>query len=754
MWGGAACPIIPVEADGTIPEIYLSALRGSHVEHILSFHGGRSNLFDAVPKRNSPSDLPEYGAQFAFAMLPYRASDKPIVRTPRLDENDPWKPCYAATLGMLPDHPNQAILKSTQIESHVSFVDFANLETPDTSGSYTDLKDSLVRPPRAWTPRMASMAKLPYGIVGSSSLRSSGPVLPNLPPPIIDAGPNIVVAFGDDPFADAVYLWNLRARCGDSLAVPIGVPIESVQSVVNDLMESPDISRNGSGVRLLYVTSMSVDIDSLSQQLAGIPHVGAATPESLLSFCPSPGWRRQELTTFKDGVGSYIPVPAHSEINNILSGPGVTPYLRLSVEVSVLNYPFPSIQDTSLENPLSMSSFAGGTSSVWLGVQNITTPRRVTWPSNWSAVQALANLYGLEPSASTPGRAAMSLIEGSGGLFDFTSICDHKVLEFLDVMASSTGFGYFKKKLRNRGEPEPDPQEGFARTVSELREFTADKLRDTLGGNDATTAWLDWAINAELVTQGFEISCTGCQGRFWIPLSAFSPPVPCPSCGMKLDRPFGNATNVVFRYKLSERLRRVYEHDSIGHILAARFFASILDQMLIGVHPGVEFRQRGTGQVVGEADVLLLTVHGELIPVEVKRSFRGFKDSDATKLDDLATALRSPWSAVVVCDDVSAIPPEFVEQVVERHPDGSYKRMLLTLEHLTKIIPVWLLAADPFALDALEVSEPPPPDGMHNLQSYLQRHSSHEGESQRLAPPRGFEELRKSLNSRDLNVEN
>ena len=42
-----------------------------------------------------------------------------------------------------------------------------------------------------------------------------------------------------------------------------------------------------------------------------------------------------------------------------------------------------------------------------------------------------------------------------------------------------------------------------------------------------------------------------------------------------MDTPFGDRPLINFKYRLSERLRRVYEHDAVGHLLTMRYFKSI-----------------------------------------------------------------------------------------------------------------------------------------------------------------------------------
>jgi hypothetical protein len=66
---------------------------------------------------------------------------------------------------------------------------------------------------------------------------------------------------------------------------------------------------------------------------------------------------------------------------------------------------------------------------------------------------------------------------------------------------------------------------------------------------------------------------------------------------------------------------------------------------LYGAHPGVEFKTPN-GEIVGEADVLLVLADGALVPGECKRTSAGLNDVELGKLDGLADALGSPWTFV------------------------------------------------------------------------------------------------------------
>ncbi|TRO55659.1 hypothetical protein E4K73_49800 [Streptomyces sp. IB201691-2A2] len=174
-----------------------------------------------------------------------------------------------------------------------------------------------------------------------------------------------------------------------------------------------------------------------------------------------------------------------------------------------------------------------------------------------------------------------------------------------------------------------------------------------------------------------------------------------------MPAPFGNRTNVEFKYRLSERLRRVYEQDAIGHLLVARYLYLLLESgkkgRLIGLHPGMEVRGKGQTKLEGEADVLLFTGRAEFIPVEVKRTSTGFIDREIEKLDHLTSYLKSPWSVVASCQYGKDVDPEF-ERLSSYSPIEGYSRVVLSYDKLLGR-PFWSLGADPFSWAPLSSDE-------------------------------------------------
>jgi hypothetical protein len=101
----------------------------------------------------------------------------------------------------------------------------------------------------------------------------------------------------------------------------------------------------------------------------------------------------------------------------------------------------------------------------------------------------------------------------------------------------------------------------------------------------------------------------------------------------------------------------------------------------------------------------MLTRHGEFIPTEVKRRSRGLTADEVSKLDALTTALAATWSAVAVCEYAGNAESDLTSLVLRHEVDGTYKRIVLTYDHLLDPRLIWAMGDDPFVLAALTPDE-------------------------------------------------
>jgi hypothetical protein len=173
--------------------------------------------------------------------------------------------------------------------------------------------------------------------------------------------------------------------------------------------------------------------------------------------------------------------------------------------------------------------------------------------------------------------------------------------------------------------------------------------------------------------------------------------------------PFAERPNVDFRYRLSERLRRVYQNDAMGHLLVMRHMHALFENgrrgSLVGSHPGIEVLERGSLAVKGEVDVLTLTRDAAFVPIEVKRTSNGFTPEEIEKFNTIVDIMKSPWSGVAVCQYGRDAMPDFTSLEDRTGDRGARFRVLLSYDLLLDPMPSWHLGGDPFRWRPLTAEE-------------------------------------------------
>jgi len=426
----------------------------------------------------------------------------------------------------------------------------------------------------------------------------------------------------------------------------------------------------------------------------------------MLDFGYPGGWHRDDVLVWREGRAQLTPLPADSHLEIFQRG-SMNDLTRMVYDLAVPSCPFPQVADVRVHT--FNWTFAAGHRTSSTGARSRTQVQHVEWPSTFLIARSVARRRGIDLVESEPGRACRVLLSGMKGLGYVAFLAHAPLLDLLEQMAARHGFGWYKKRLRALNE-DANPVAAVPTTSDDLPDKSFNEFKKVLGNNDkATRFWLLWAERAGLIIKGLPLQCMKCLGKQWIPVIAFSPPIICRGCGEPMDEPFGDRPTVNFTYRLSERLRRVYEQDAMGHLLVAHFFDSLMSSgksgRLIGLHAGMEVRFVDTSAAIGEADVLLLTRLGEFIPVEVKRRAVGLTVEEITKLDDLARGMTSPWSAVAACEYAHAAAVNLTQSVVRSEVDGTYIRMVLTYDQLLEPMLVCLMGADPFAFNQLTADE-------------------------------------------------
>lgn len=697
LWGGAANVVVPLDAEGNVQELYQTTLPGSQIDSVFGAP------YDPTMRLDQPLDLTAQRDvsrdQLAAGLHVYGSTnDLPPLEIVELGESDPWHAIYLACLGSLPAEIDPEIVRRGNWVPDVAFSDFVDVRRVPITGSLDDLLKRTWPDEPVISPRKLSLTSLSYASTASSYIRSAQPVLPKSRFSRFDAGPNIVVVCSPKSLDDIALLWNLRAAHGDFYAAPIGIPSgELSPETISKLSMSWGLARNGISASSLYVTSCSIAADDLAEATMSISDATVVDPADLLMFGTVLGWTRDEVLVWEDGRASYTPVDA-TRSRDVLEKRNINDSLMLHFDARVEDSPLPVSDDFRVDG------FYDGAHSHWSSPRFAEKIAQLEWPPRQLMANSVASIRDLKLKESAPGIAARLLITMMGGLWESYLLCHAPLLALLESMAARQGFNWYKERMRAAGVA-VQASDAVGASIDELPEKSFDDFKRALGNNGrATKYWLEWAERANIIIKGFPIQCVNCGARQWIPIGSFAPPITCRGCAVAMDLPFGDRPSIDFKYRLSEPARRVYEVDAMGHILAARFFESILGSgssgRLVGSHPGTSIFELDGNREIGEADVLLLTRSGEFIPVEVKRTASGLTGVELGKLDALALALGSSWSATVACQYEHDTGGE-LDGVAQRNEDGTHRRMSLTFDALLDPHATWAMGADPFTIEAL-----------------------------------------------------
>jgi hypothetical protein len=705
VWGGASNLLLPTNADGQIPDLYRTILPGAQIDTVVG------NGYDPEMQLDQPLEITRERnlsrEQLAAGLLKYRKqSSIPPLELVRLGDTDPWKPIYAACLGLLPESVNPQLVRSGNWLPDIAWADFAELRVVEGTGSLEDLLGRSWPQEPVLSPRKLSMTKLSYVSTASSTIRHGKHVLPDPHFARYDAGPNIAVVCSPGSTEDLALLWNLRAAHGDNYAVPIGLPLadfsrQSIQTVAL----AAGLARNGISASSLYVTSASVAHAEMAEVVGDLTHVSVHSAQDMVQAGTVLGFSRDEVLVWQQGVASYKPLDDATD-QNIFSRRNINDLLMMQYDVSVPSAPLPLSDDYRVD-PLN-GGFYADAFSTWSSPRYGRRMARVQWPSRELIANSLASIRHLELRESAPGIAARIFIQKMGGIHEASMLCHAPLLGLLEEMSTRHGFGWYKKRLRQLG-LDAGAETAVGTAIDELPEKSFHDFKRALGNSDPVTRrWLSWAERANVVIKGFPLQCPICGAKQWIPVANFNPPVTCRGCAEEIQYPFGDRPGIDFKYRLSEQSRRLYESDAMGHVLVTRYFSLLFDVgssgRLIGLHPGMSVRRPGADNDLGEADLLMLTRRGDFVPIEVKRSASGLTDPELQKLETLANSLASPWSGVAYCQYAADLA-KLASGLPTLEQDGTYSRIALSYDQLLSPMVVWGAGDDPFSPNALTRSE-------------------------------------------------
>lgn len=300
------------------------------------------------------SERGRWGSQFAAALLDYHRQDSyGVLEVVELDDDDPWRPIYAACLGRLPEAPTPELLSAGYLRPELTFEDFLNIERVHVSGELDDLLARLSADGRI-TPRQLSMLHLAYGNAGSTALRSKPDVLPSPGFDRYDAGPNVIVVCNPGSLDDLALLWNLRGAHGDGRVMPIGLPLDAVTpAAIRTLVGHERVARSGFAHRSAYITSASIDVEAITERLGAIlegdrPLVAVSALSAMLDFGHPGGWHRDDVLLWREGRAQLTPLPADSHLEIFQRG-SMSDLTRMVHDLAVPSSPFPHVADVRVD---------------------------------------------------------------------------------------------------------------------------------------------------------------------------------------------------------------------------------------------------------------------------------------------------------------------------------------------------------------------------------------------------------------------
>lgn len=692
VWGGGQCALVALH-DGELSDEYSLKLQSSAIDIV---NEPARSVREDEAKFRPWQERARYSEQFVFSLLGHSSHDNwNPLEVPELASDDPWNGIYTACMGYLPEVPDLDLLRGNRLDPNLKFEDFLRVERPKVQGGIEDLvrrmnNSEVIRPNGLSLFRLSSRDQRAYPLIPEP------PILPEpVNVPLFRRSLVIVVCSGD--VSDLVLLWNLNVASGGYSPLVIGLPVEELNT--GSLQRMYEAARSHAAVSHLseiVLTSWTLSEDDLFSYL---PDVGEMVNEidifpgrELLNFGPSADQSRNEVVLLEDGRGAVVP-SAPGDFQDVYGQPlaNLSSLMRVSIEVDGWVLP----RGMRVEN--SSPEVVNGKLSSWFRMERRSEPHEFFMPSRKAILLATAGRRGLLPAESEPGQTAAMLIKRMGGIDEVAFLLHEPLLKLLETMASREGINWYKRKVGEASITDRDVLEAVGRTTDDLPDFSVQKFKSALGNKTKSTEyWLYWAEKKGLIVKGVRISCETCGAEEWVALNGLTLPSMCKGCGSRVEHPFSDRTGISFTYKISEIMRRVYSNDAMGHVIAARYFATVLSgRRLIGWHPGLEYRRIDEQGVIGEADLLLLDRYGQMIPVEIKRSAGGVTPGELEKIERFREELGALWSAIGVCQYASRVETSTAEWT-EKSDDGSYKRIFLTYDQLLDPSPHWVMQSDPF----------------------------------------------------------
>lgn len=709
-WGGSSDLLIPWRPDDGVPTAFSNQLHWSWPVNVF----GRGVVSEDARIGRFP--IRRGHLRYAASLIGMlagqsgTAEDRQGIRASLPEPSHPWFVSYLATLGTLPERPDPQLLQHAGLPPDLDFSRLVEVErgiVAEPSGG--DLLSRL-RAYEVATPADASRWLLVGLSAPAGHGRGTGRLLPHRFSEANNFGANVVVVYEPGSIQDLCLTWNLRAAHARPEGLPLAVPAtDDVPKVIREWRDQH--AHDWLGVPLINfgLVSCSVGEDTLDAICRELGDGWTTTaPGHVLQRVRANGRPSTEVAVFESGFASVTTLSGNDRTALGLAATRLRG-LEVQARFELIDRSLPMIWSIRPNVEMAQPGYDSGAFTVWPHERDEVAT--IQWPSGWTLLAGGVRDRQLRASPSRPGQAASALLRAFGALDGVEMLLSPGILELLERLGERRGSTWFRKQARRLSAAvaadDPERAEALDEAVADLRrrpldeeqhDVTFDRLKQ-LWSSEAASEWLAWAEDCGLLLRGTKLACQRCGRRDWYSMSAISPPILCRGCSRPIEHPFREDL-MTFSYRASDLLLSVAEHDAVSHLLVLRWFCRLLDpwprggSLLYGGYPGVDLEAADTR--LGEADVLLLTAHGDLIPGEVKRRGAGLTKDDIAKLDRISDALEAPWSFVATPDFAADCPQLWNEAVT--HTDRP--RFALTGEHLfSQIVTGYGSGEDPFGHD-------------------------------------------------------
>jgi hypothetical protein len=674
-WGGAAHLLAPCARDmRELPDSY-RVLDAALIDEVWTRDLTKDFRFRGTDRRVQPWSVDHFLPSTLYASR-YKRDDWLTVQDALPASDHPWFLSYLAALGHLPDRPRKRLLEAHHLVPDLEWdrVFPYTAEAIDEPGG-TDLLARL-REPNRHGPAAMTMALLGVPQAARAPDIPASPVLPHEGEVAAEMGPNLAVVYTPGTVSDLCAIWNLRAANGLPRGLPLGLPEGEHAPAILDAW-TEEFAQTFWGLRQTRMAVLSTSVArSRLEEIAAAARGPWEVVElaDVLRVADRPGRVSSELVGFRNGLAEVSGWDAEdrSELARRVGGfrvPQATArFLRPDRRL-------PPLGALDADYPFEATYRGGGFERVDSRYDQLVSIR---WPAGWTVLDAVAQERGLRVAPSTAGQAAAAFLSHVRSWQGLEVLLSRDVLDMLYRLGERSGMTWFRKKLRQlarsvAGE-DADVLARLESAISGISVRPTDHGQHTIDfsslvtllGRDPASAWLGWAERQGVVVRGVDVRCERCGAEAWRAMGELAPPIACRGCGRTMDRPFGPA-QLTFRYRGTETLLRVLEHDALVHLYAMRYFARLFEprfdrsSLIYGMYPGVDFYERVGGNRIGEADLVAVLSNGSLVVGECKRHGAGLTAAEIGKLDALAERLKSPWTFLATTDVAADCPPIWVE---------------------------------------------------------------------------------------------